>query len=246
METIESSTNGILFCDISDHLPVFHIREFKDQQHKTKPEMEIINKRIINDSNVKSFGNTIKTTSWEDVISNSNTAESYNEFFNKFSTAYEKNFPLTKKVSKRKFDKSKSPWMTKCIAKSVQKKNKLYKKFLNCPVIKNEIIYRKYKNKLNHVKKKYYEEQLIKYKHNTKCLWKTINEIMNKHRNDRILPNEFNGDSSDEIINDPCKIANKFNEYFVNIGPGLAKKLPDSEITFDKYLTNKNNNNFFY
>ena len=139
METIESSTNGILFCDISDHLPVFHIREFKDQQHKTKPEMEIINKRIINDSNVKSFGNTIKTTSWEDVISNSNTAESYNEFFNKFSTAYEKNFPLTKKVSKRKFDKSKSSWMTKCIAKSVQKKNKLYKKFLNCPVIKNDI-----------------------------------------------------------------------------------------------------------
>ena len=102
---------------------------------------------------------------------------------------------------------------------------------------------------MNHVikiaKKKYYEEQLIKYKHNTKCLWKTINEIMNKHRNNRILPKEFNGDSSDEIIDDPYKIANKFNEYFVNIGPGLAKKLPDGEITFDKYLTNKNNNNFF-
>jgi hypothetical protein len=73
----------------------------------------------------------------------------------------------------------------------------------------------------------------------------TINEIMNKHRNNIILPKEFNGDSSDEIIGDPYKIANKFNEYFVNIGPGLAKKLPDSEITFDKYLTNKNNNNFF-
>ena len=76
-------------------------------------------------------------------------------------------------------------------------------------------------------------------------LMETINEIMNKHRNNIILPKEFNGDSSDEIIGDPYKIANKFNEYFVNIGPGLAKKLPDSEITFDKYLTNKNNNNFF-
>ena len=73
----------------------------------------------------------------------------------------------------------------------------------------------------------------------------TINEIMNKHRNNIILPKEFNGDSSDEIIGDPYKIANKFNKYFVNIGPGLAKKLPDSEITFDKYLTNKNKNNFF-
>jgi hypothetical protein len=26
----------------------------------------------------------------------------------------------------------------------------------------------------------------------------TINEIMNKHRNNRILPKEFNGDSSDQ------------------------------------------------
>ena len=68
---------------------------------------------------------------------------------------------------------------------------------------------------------------------------------MNKYSNNRILPKELNGDSSDEIIDDPCKIANKSNEYFVNIGPGLAKKLPDSEITFDKYLTNKNKNNFF-
>jgi hypothetical protein len=57
MENIEPSANGKLFCDISAHLPVFHIREFKVQQLKTKPEMEIIkiNKMIINDSNVKSY-----------------------------------------------------------------------------------------------------------------------------------------------------------------------------------------------
>ena len=29
-------------------------------------------------------------------------------------------------------------------------------------------------------KKKYYEEQLIEYKNETKLLWSTLNEIMNK------------------------------------------------------------------
>ena len=88
-----------------------------------------------------------------------------------------------KKVTKRNSDKDKSPWMTKCIAKSVQQKNKLYKKYLRHPTTNNENKYKQYKNKLNHVikvgKKKYYENQLIKYKHDTKILWKTLNEIMN-------------------------------------------------------------------
>ena len=52
--------------------------------------------------------------------------------------------------------------MTKCIIKSVRKKNKLYKQFLLHPNKRNENIYKKYKNKLNHVikisKKMYYEE----------------------------------------------------------------------------------------
>ncbi len=53
--------------------------------------------------------------------------------------------------------------MTKSIAKSVRKKNKLYKKFLCHPTTNNEHKYKQYKNKLNHIikiaKKKHYEEQ---------------------------------------------------------------------------------------
>jgi uracil-DNA glycosylase len=59
--------------------------------------------------------------------------------------------------------------MTNCIVKSVKKKNILYKKYLYHPTVKNENNYKQYKNKLNHVikiaKKKYYEEQLVKYKY---------------------------------------------------------------------------------
>jgi hypothetical protein len=76
--------------------------------------------------------------SWENVLSSNNSTESYNEFFHLFSPIYESNFPLTKNLTKRKIDKKKSPWMTNCIAKSVIKKNKLYKKYLHHPTANNE------------------------------------------------------------------------------------------------------------
>jgi hypothetical protein len=93
--------------------------------------LPLMTKRIINDVNIQSFTNTIKNVSWDNVLSKNNTAESYNEFFNLLSIAYEKNFPLRRKVVKRNIDKTRSPWMTKCIAKSVKQKNKLYKNTFN-------------------------------------------------------------------------------------------------------------------
>jgi hypothetical protein len=44
---------------------------------------------------------------------------------------------------------------------------------------------------------------------------------MNKHEKNR---KEFTGNSPEEKISDPQTIANKFNEYFVNVGPDIAKK----------------------
>jgi hypothetical protein len=76
---------------------------------KKTSKTECICKRIINDANVQSFTNTIKNISWENVLSENNTTESYNKFFDLFSTSYEKNFPLTKTVTKRKIDKNRSP-----------------------------------------------------------------------------------------------------------------------------------------
>jgi hypothetical protein len=139
--------------------------------------------------------------------------------------------------------------MTKCIAKSVKKKNTLYKKYLCHPTTNNEDKYKRYKNKLNHIikiaKKKYYEEKLINYKHNTKLLWKTLNKIMNRHKNNNMLPREFNGKSPGEKISDPYTIANKFNNYFVNVGPGIARNIPNSKRTFNEYLSNSYKNSFF-
>lgn len=75
--------------------------------------------------------------------------------------------------NKRYIDKAKSPWMTKGILKSVQRKNQLYKRYLLQANRKNEIFYKKYKNKLNHV-----------IKHSKKGIMNSSLLNTSKHKND--------------------------------------------------------------
>ena len=96
------------FSDISDPFPVVHVRNFETRA-ETIQKNEYVFKRNFNDTNTQSFVNTIKSLSWEKVISNNSERESYNEFFTIFSETFEKNFPLTKKKLKTKIDKCKSP-----------------------------------------------------------------------------------------------------------------------------------------
>ena len=52
-----------------------HVRNSKIHHENTRTA-EFICKRIINDPNIQSFTNEIKCISWENVLSNNNSAES--------------------------------------------------------------------------------------------------------------------------------------------------------------------------
>ena len=57
------------------------------------------------------------------------------------------------------------------------------------------------------------------------------------------LSNTFK--NNDEIVSDPETIANKFNEYFVNVGVSLANKIPENSGEFCSYLNRSNVNSIF-
>ena len=85
--------------------------------------------------------------------------------------------------------------------------------------------YKKYKNKLTSIlrqaEKDYFSNKLFEAKNNLAKTWKTINNITNravaKHGIDQI---EIGG----LVTNNPLSIAEKFNNFFTNVGPELAKK----------------------
>ena len=255
LENIENSKNGIIFTDISDHLPVVHmfnINILAKIMSKTGKitENAAIRQRNYNKANISAFKDAIKNVSWSEVLNEKNSSEkAFNEFMTLFMEMYNKHFPLELKQNKSKINKTKSPWMTKCILKSVRNKNKLYRAFLMNPNDKDRQKYTKYKNKLNHIikvaKKMHYEEQLVMHKQNSKIVWKTINQILNKPNKNSKIAKSFVGNNSTDIIDDPIDIANKFNDYFVKIGPNLANQINvNDHETFEKFLSGSYQSSF--
>ena len=103
--------------------------------------------------------------------------------------------------------------------------------------------YVKYKNTLTKVlrleKQKYYCAQFEKKKFNIKETWGVINKALNRKSKIRDI---IQIRENDRIINDEESIADHFNKYFSNIGPNLAKKIPNVQKKFDSFLTNTNQN----
>ena len=74
-------------------------------------------------------------------------------------------------------------------------------------------------------KKDHFENQFIKYKNNVKMTWQTINQVLHRNKSKGRLPNTFRIEKSEDVsFADLVVIANRFNEYFVSVGPNLAKK----------------------
>ncbi len=142
-------------------------------------------KRTVNKDSLASFLVSVKNISWESTYQTNDACESYNNFHNSLKVAIDKSFPLVE-MKRKTIDHNKSHGMTGGILKSISKKNKLYKKFLKKPSYRNEVKYKTYKNKLNHViktaKKVYYENLFIRYKNDIKMTWQVINEVLNRSK----------------------------------------------------------------
>ncbi len=72
-----------------------------------------------------------------------------------------------------------------------------------------------------------------------KNTWKILNEVVNKKKTTRKLPHEFK--VNNQMIFNPKLIADRFCDYFTNVGPNLAKTS-----TFQSYLDGNFINSLFF
>jgi hypothetical protein len=109
-----------------------------------------------------------------------------------------------------------------------ENENRLYKKYLSNPTLEHEMTYKRHKNKLNHsvriAKSLHYTKKLERVKSDTKATWRVLNEVINKNKSKNKFPSSFKVDDNTEI-SDPVEIANRFCDYFANIGPNWLKNL---------------------
>ena len=75
--------------------------------------------------------------------------------------------------------------------------------------------------------------------------WATIKEAINKTKNENTLPDHFK--IGGQEINDKLRIANRFNQFFTNIGPKLASEISsDSNCSYKSFLKNKTSEVFSF
>ena len=113
---------------------------------------------------------------------------------------YDKSFP--KSDVKLKFKSDQSPWITKGIAKSPKKKQRLHEKLLKNRTPKNEKTYKTYKNLFETIKRRskktFYSEKLQKFKDDAKKAWSVMKEILGKTtRKSLTLPTKITVNKTD-------------------------------------------------
>ena len=111
--------------------------------------------------------------------------------------------------------KIKKPWIYSSLIKCINKKNKLYRNILKNKTTEKFIYYKKYKNILTILLRKseymYYSSKLTNNHNNIKNTWAIINKVINTNKK------EINS------LHNPTSI--EFNDYFISIGPTLAKQI---------------------
>ena len=141
-------------------------------------------------------------------------------------------------LSRRQFKTSKNPWITPGILTSIKHKNRLYAKFLKNKSPTAHTDYKKYRNKLTHLKeaaKKIYYQKLLLGPGNPSNTWKNINQFLRKNKPKSTVPSLVK--VGDKTITDPTEICNKLNEHFVTISEKLgSKSIFQNNHNYRKYL----------
>jgi len=224
----------IEIIDISDHYPIISsfnipnlLRNEQDYKKYTNPSNFnlTINKNKLNnlDPNNNEFNGIYGINDLDDAI----------KIF--IQIIYDNLFSNNKYTNHHNVTQGKLvfriPWMNSGVLKMIKEKNKLFRKakFSQDPIMKDN--YKKFRNKLNNtlkmLKKKYYAETFRNNKNNKKFIWKTINGLIGKNKNQI---EKFNGGILYEgaHLTRPKEMAEAFSEIYSKVAENYHQNLPNT------------------
>ena len=232
---------GILFNDITDHLPIFLFLSVQSRgQNNQRPRV-----RIFSDANIQKFIDKIASVNWGHVLNHQCGNLNCTEFYKYIKRIYSETFPLVQVSRKRHKDK---PWITKGVLTSIRHKNRLYRKSIVKPNMYNSIKYMEYRKILNacikHAEESYYQQILSDRSDSVKNLWKHFGPTLNstKKRVCNISSLQVDG----KRVTENHAIADAFNDFFSNVGSNLDRKIGNQNTNFRQYLKNKISSSFFF
>ena len=152
------------------------------------------------------------------------------------------------KLSRKKLSLRSKPWITPKIEYMMIKRDKYLRKFNRTKNLDMEYLYKKFRNKvvseIRGSKNDYYEQYFTKHKLNMKMLWSGIRSIINCKSNagSNISSLHHDGIKVDDSLK---KMANIFNNVFVNTAHKINEKICCTRKSPLDYLSSKNSQSFF-
>ena len=229
---------GILYCDISDHLPCFLSLKCKSNANLTRPMT-----RIFGDKNCLKFVEAMEIEPWEDLYEDNN--DWYSVFVTRVRRKFETCFPVVQVSRKRLKDKA---WVTKGLKISIKTNHRLYRSTLRETDPRHVIKYKTYKNELRKrlkaAEERYYHQLFDDTKNSAYNLWKNLGPVINPKkikRNQRISKLCCDGNYETDSVS----IANFMNDYFCRIGKNLQQRIPTIRNNYSTYMPDIAENTFF-
>ena len=236
---------GILFSDISDHLPIFNLTKSLHtlDSHCSKKTSASSLKNI----NFTDLSHDLYNVNWSLVNRSDDPNDAYDTFIEIVTPLCNKHTEKSKPIKKDKKYVPRKPWITQGIMMSIATKQKLYHKFIHVPSKINEKKYKGFRNKLNRIirlRKQDYFTFLIEQNKNDICkTWKIVNEIMGRQNISR-LPQFIQ--KQHRRLYDDREIADDFNSYFSSIGSSISEKIKHSTKPFTHYLNSRTRKSIFF
>lgn len=239
------SVSGVVLTDISDHFPVVLFIDLAGKSilscHKTKA-------KVLNERTLQQLRESLQAKTWDSVYHCRDPDTAYNTLATEITESFCRTIP-EKIVTCRTVDQN--PWLTKGILKSINHKNKLYRRYINNPSEANKREYNSYRNKLTHIirknKRSYYADAIDASQGDSKKSWKVLNKVLGRGNKPTVLPDIKNYKASDSC-NDISygDLANCFNNYFISIGENISNKINQPQgASFRQFVSGNYLKSFF-
>ena len=207
--------------------------------------MILNNRHDFKNFNEVQFKSELCDIDWKSVleINKKDVDFSFSKFFETFNNLLQKHAPI-KKLSNKDKKTMKKPWITKGILKSIEEKNRIYRKCIRTKnSTKNEEmhnLFKYYRNSLNKIarlsKANHYKAFFEDNKNKLNKVWKGIKEIININKKDTQQIRNINNNR--KLITEKKQIANIFNHFFCNIQKQIEIGIIPTQKTYDDFLTN--------
>ena len=204
------------------HLPSFAIFPKPNQNHLPKKHNIFKREKLEGDKKDNFLIDLAAIDMSQEVIVDNDPEKSLNNLLYHTDLLTDRYVPLTK-LTNKEFKQTCKPWITQGIRNSINRKNKLFKKYIT---MKNSTMrdnihteYKTLKNRINsliyHSKKNYYTKYFNQYSNNIKKIWIGIKNIINIKPKDHNSPNCIEVDN--ELVTDNTDICNNFDKYLTTV-----------------------------